>query len=44
MNLKNVVEQKRCTRAILIGAEKVSRKKIKFEGDVAFIGDVKKIA
>ena len=27
MNLKNVVKQKRCTRVILLGAEKISTRK-----------------
>ena len=27
MNLKNVVRQKRCTRVILLGAEKISTRK-----------------
>ena len=34
-NLKNVVKEKRCTRDILVGAEKISHGKIKIE-DVSF--------
>ena len=36
VNFKNVVKQKRCTRDILVGAEKFQPENIKIEG-VAFI-------